>query len=70
LPEEVGKTGVAIDSLKDIEDLFDGIPLDKPRQVSTTANSIRPIWVALLLSLGEKQGVLLKGIISVCKMIV
>lgn len=55
---EVGKTGVAIDSLKDIEDLFDGIPLDKPRQVSTTANSIGPIWVALLLSLGEKQGVL------------
>lgn len=54
---EVGKAGVAIDSLKDIEDLFDGIPLDKPRQVSTTANSIGPIWVGLILSLGEKQGI-------------
>lgn len=54
---EVGKAGVAIDSLKDVEDLFDGIPLDKPRQVSTTANSIGPIWVALLISLGEKQGI-------------
>ncbi len=54
---EVGRAGVAIDSLKDIEDLFDGIPLDRPRQVSTTANSIGPIWVALILSLGEKQGI-------------
>lgn len=54
---EVGKVGVAIDSLKDIEDLFDGIPLDKPRQISTTANSIGPIWVALILALGEKQGI-------------
>jgi len=54
---EVGKAGVAIDSLKDAEDLFDGIPLDRPRQISTTANAIGPIWVALLLSLGEKQGI-------------
>jgi methylmalonyl-CoA mutase N-terminal domain/subunit len=54
---EVGKAGVAIDSLKDVDDLFDGIPLDKPRQVSTTANSIGPIWIALILSLGEKQGI-------------
>ncbi|MFX0194648.1 MAG: methylmalonyl-CoA mutase [Candidatus Hodarchaeota archaeon] len=54
---EVGKAGVAIDSLKDIEDLFDGIRLDRPRQVSTTANSIGPIWVALVSALGEKQGI-------------
>ena len=54
---EVGKIGVAIDSLKDIEDLFDGVSLDKPRQISTTANSIGPIWASMLLALGEKQGI-------------
>ena len=54
---EVGKVGVAIDSFKDIEDLFDGIPLNKPRQISTTANSIGPVWAAMLIALGEKQGV-------------
>ena len=53
---EVGKVGVAIDSLKDIEDLFEGIPLNKPRQVSTTANAIGPIWAAMLMALGKKQG--------------
>ncbi|MBW2741350.1 MAG: methylmalonyl-CoA mutase, partial [Deltaproteobacteria bacterium] len=54
---EVGKVGVAIDSLKDIEDLFDGISLDKPRQISTTANSMGPVWAAMLIALGENQGV-------------
>jgi len=54
---EVGKVGVAIDSFKDIEELFDGIPLNKPRQISTTANSIGPVWAAMLIALGEKQGV-------------
>lgn len=54
---EVGKVGVAIDSLKDIEDLFDGISLNKPRQISTTANSMGPVWAAMLIALGKKQGV-------------
>jgi len=54
---EVGKVGVAIDSFKDIEDLFDGIPLNKPRQISTTANSMGPVWAAMLIALGENQGV-------------
>jgi len=53
---EVGKVGVAIDSLKDIENLFDGIPLNKLRQISSTANSIGPIYASMLIALGEKQG--------------
>jgi methylmalonyl-CoA mutase N-terminal domain/subunit len=54
---EVGKAGVAINSLKDMEEIFDGIPLNKPRQIFTTANAIGPIMLALFLALGEKQGI-------------
>jgi len=54
---EVGKVGVPIDSLQDVELLFNGIPLDKPRQVSTTANAIGPIWLAMLIVLAEKEGI-------------
>jgi len=53
---EVGKAGVAINSLKDLEEVFEGIPLSKPRQIFTTANAIGPIMLALFLALGEKQG--------------
>ena len=53
---EVGKAGVAINSLRDMEVIFDGIPLNKPRQIFTTANAIGPIMLALFLALGEKQG--------------
>jgi methylmalonyl-CoA mutase, N-terminal domain len=53
---EVGKAGVAINSLKDMEDIFAGIPLDQSRQIFTTANGIGPIMLALFLVLGEKQG--------------
>jgi methylmalonyl-CoA mutase N-terminal domain/subunit len=53
---EVGKVGVAIDSLADMEILFDSIPLD---QVSTsmTINSPASILLAMYLAVGEKQGV-------------
>ncbi len=53
---EVGKCGVAIDSLADMEALFDGIPLD---QVSTsmTINSTAPILFAMYLAVAERQGV-------------
>ncbi|MEM7480106.1 MAG: methylmalonyl-CoA mutase family protein [Acidobacteriota bacterium] len=53
---EVGKCGVAIDSLADMEVLFEGIPLD---QVSTsmTINSTAPILFAMYLAVAEKQGV-------------
>jgi len=53
---EVGKVGVAISSLQDMETLFDGIPLD---QVSTsmTINSPAAILLAMYLAVAEKQGV-------------
>ena len=53
---EVGKTGVPISSLKDMEDLFEGIPLD---QVSTsmTINAPTAIILAMYIALSEKQGV-------------
>jgi len=54
---EVGKVGVPIDSLEDMEVLFKGIPLDRPRQIATTANAIGPIFVAMVLVLAEKQRV-------------
>ena len=54
---EVGKVGVAIDSLADIEVLMDGIPLEKISQVRTTANSIGYIWAALFEALATKRGV-------------
>ena len=54
---EVGKAGVAINSLKDLEETFDGIALSQPRQIFTTANAIGPIMLALFIALGEKQGI-------------
>jgi methylmalonyl-CoA mutase N-terminal domain/subunit len=54
---EVGKAGVAINSLMDMEEIFNGISLNQPRQIFTTANAIGPIMLALFLVLGEKQGI-------------
>ena len=54
---EVGRVGVAIDSLADIETLMDGIPLEQISQVRTTANSIGYVWAALFLALAEKRAV-------------
>jgi methylmalonyl-CoA mutase N-terminal domain/subunit len=54
---EVGKAGVAVNSLKDLEEIFERIPLNQPRQIFTTANAIGPIMLALFLALGEKQGI-------------
>src|SRR4051794_29880512 len=53
---EVGKVGVAIDTIDDMERLLAGIPLD---QVSTsmTINSTAPILLALYVAVGKKQGV-------------
>ena len=53
---EVGRVGVAIDSLADMEVLFDGIPLQNVRQIRTTANSIGHLWLALNVVLAEKKG--------------
>lgn len=53
---EVGKVGVAIDSLEDMETLFDGIPLDKVT-TSMTINSTAAILLAMYLAIAEKQGI-------------
>jgi methylmalonyl-CoA mutase N-terminal domain/subunit len=53
--DEVGQIGVALMSLKDIEIMFDGIPLDRAGHVFTTANSIGPIAVAWFLALAEMR---------------
>lgn len=53
---EVGKVGVAIDSLKDMEILFEGIPLNRLKRVSMLGNSFGPVALALFMALGEKQG--------------
>jgi len=53
---EVGKCGVAIDSIKDMEILFDGIPLDKVT-TSMTINSTCAIVLAMYIAVAEKQGV-------------
>jgi len=53
---EVGKVGVAIDTLKDMEILFDGIPLDKV-STSMTINSPASVLLAMYIALAEKQGI-------------
>lgn len=53
---EVGKVGVAIDSLQDMETLFQGIPLDKV-STSMTINSTAAILLAMYVAVGKKQGV-------------
>lgn len=54
---EVGNVGVAIDTLADVEILFDGIPADSIKRIGTLGNSIGPIVLALWAALGEKQGI-------------
>jgi methylmalonyl-CoA mutase N-terminal domain/subunit len=53
---EVGKVGVAIDTLKDMEILFDGIPLDKV-STSMTINATAAILLTMYIAVAEKQGV-------------
>ncbi len=55
---EVGKCGVAIDSMADMETLFDGIPMDKV-STSMTINSTAAILLAMYIGVAEKQGVAL-----------
>lgn len=63
---EVGKVGVAIDSLADMEILFNGIPLDKV-STSMTINAPASILLAFYIAVAEKQGITpdkLKGTIQ------
>ncbi|MGI6643632.1 MAG: acyl-CoA mutase large subunit family protein [Bacillota bacterium] len=53
---EVGRVGVAIDSLEDAETVFEGIPLDKV-STSMTINAPASVLLAMYQAVGEKQGV-------------
>jgi len=53
---EVGKVGVAISSLEDMERLFDGIPLDRV-STSMTINAPAAVLLAMYIAVGKKQGV-------------
>jgi len=52
---EVGKCGVAVDTLADMETVFDGIDLEEVT-ISMTINSTAPILLAMYLAVAEKQG--------------
>jgi len=52
---EVGKVGVAIDSLEDMETLFDGIPLEKV-STSMTINATAAILLSLYVAVAKRQG--------------
>ncbi len=53
---EVGKVGVAIDTLEDVETLLAGIPLDRV-SISMTINATAPVLLAMVLALARRQGV-------------
>ena len=53
---EVGRTGVAIDTIDDMEILFEGIPLEKV-SVSMTINSTAAILLGLIVVLAERRGI-------------
>jgi len=54
--DDVGRLGVAIDTLSDLEEMFDGIPLGKI-STSFTVNSTASIILAMYVATAEKQGV-------------
>ena len=53
---EVGKSGVAIDTLADMETVFDGIPLDEV-STSMTINAPAAVLLAMYVAVGDQQGV-------------
>jgi methylmalonyl-CoA mutase N-terminal domain/subunit len=53
---EVGKSGVAIDSLRDMETVFDGIPLSEV-STSMTINAPAAVLLAMYVAIGDRQGV-------------
>jgi len=59
---EVGKTGVSVNSLRDMEIIFDGLKLDGHGN-GLVANSIGPIFLALYIATAEKQGIAENGFI-------
>lgn len=59
---EVGRAGVSIASLRDMEVIFDGVRLDCLSRVGMLGNSIGPIAAALFIALAERQGVPLQRV--------
>ena len=53
---EAGKCGVAIDTLKDMEDLFEGLPIDEIT-TSMTINPPAPVIWAMYIAMAEKRGI-------------
>jgi methylmalonyl-CoA mutase, N-terminal domain len=53
---EVGKVGVPVNSLRDLETLFDGIPLDRASPANAI-NASAPVILAMYVALAERQGV-------------
>ncbi|MEW5975804.1 MAG: methylmalonyl-CoA mutase family protein [Acidobacteriota bacterium] len=53
---EVGRVGVAIDSIRDMERLLQGIPLDRI-SLSMTINATAPILLAMVMAIARRQGV-------------
>lgn len=58
---EIGKVGVAIDSLQDMEDIFDGIPFDKV-STSMTINAPAAVLLAMYVATAEKKGIAAKDL--------
>ncbi|TKJ38589.1 methylmalonyl-CoA mutase [candidate division LCP-89 bacterium B3_LCP] len=58
---EVGRVGMAVDSLADMETAFEGIPLDKIT-VSLTINAVAVVLMAMYFAMAEKQGYDLKSL--------
>jgi methylmalonyl-CoA mutase N-terminal domain/subunit len=58
---EVGKTGVAVDSLQDMETIFDGIPLDRI-STSMTINAPAAILLAMYIAVAENQDIHSEGL--------
>ncbi len=54
---EVGRVGVPLNSLADMETLLDGIDLAAVRQIRTTANAIGPIFAAMMIVAAENRGI-------------
>ena len=65
---EVGRVGVPIDTVQDMIDLLAGVPLDKVRQIRTTANSIGPIAIAFFVVAAERLGYARRSSGSCCRM--
>jgi len=54
--EEVGRVGMAVDTLQDMEEAFDGIPMDRI-SASLTINPVASVMLAMYLVVAEKQGI-------------